>query len=125
MAACGDCHTSMVKGQPVPGMDFAGGFPLIGPWGNVASANLTPDPSGIQYYDESLFLQVMRTGFVKARKLNSIMPVAEYRNLTDDDLKAIFAYLRTLKPVKHRVDNTEVPSACKLCKQKHGAGQQN
>ena len=33
------------------------------------------------------------------------MPFKVYKNLTDDDLKAMFAYLRTLKPVKHRVDN--------------------
>jgi hypothetical protein len=44
-----------------------------------------------------------------------------YKNLTDDDLKAIFAFLRTTKPVKHRVDNSEAPTECKLCKQKHGS----
>ena len=48
----------------------------------------------------------MRTGYVKARKLNSIMPFGEFGGLTDDDLKAMFAYVRTLKPVKHRVDNS-------------------
>ena len=53
------------------------------------------------------------------------MPFAEYGNLTDDDLKAIFAYLRTLKPVRHRVDNSLPPTYCKLCRQKHGAGDQN
>ena len=88
-------------------MDFAGGFPFTGPWGTVASANITPDSSGIPYYDESLFLNVMRTGQVGARELSPIMPVMVYKNLTDDDLKAIFAFLRTTKPVKHRVDNSE------------------
>ena len=44
------------------------------------------------------FHQVMRTGYVKARKLSSIMPFGEFANLTDDDLKAIFAYLRTCRP---------------------------
>jgi hypothetical protein len=92
------------------------------PWGNVASANITPDPSGISYYDEALFLEVMRTGQVKARKLSPIVPVMIYKNPSDDDLKAIFAFLRTVKPVKHRIDNTEPPIECKLCKQKHGAG---
>ena len=42
-----------------------------------------------------------------------------------DDLKAIFAYLRTVKPVEHRVDNTEKPTFCKVCKQKHGLGERN
>jgi hypothetical protein len=50
------------------------------------------------------------------------MPVTVYTNLTDGDLKAMFAYLRTLKPVKHHVDNSEAATECKLCRQKHGAG---
>ena len=53
------------------------------------------------------------------------MPFGFYRNMTDDDLKAMFAYLRTLKPVKHRVDNSLAPTYCKLCRQRHGAGDQN
>lgn len=53
------------------------------------------------------------------------MPFGEFINLTDDDLKAIFAYLRTLPPVKHRVDNSLPPTYCKLCCKKHGAGDQN
>jgi hypothetical protein len=53
------------------------------------------------------------------------MPVSVYQNLTDDDLKAMFAYLRTLKPVKHRVDPSQPATTCKLCKQKHGAGTEN
>jgi len=125
LAGCVDCHTPQVKGQSVPGMEFAGGFPFPGPWGDVTTANITPDASGISYYDEALFLAVMRTGQVKARKLNSVMPISFYRNLSDDDLKAMFAYLRTLRPVKHRVDNTQPPTECKLCKQKHGGGAEN
>ncbi|HTR66973.1 MAG TPA: c-type cytochrome [Terriglobales bacterium] len=123
--ACEECHTAQHQGTPVKGLRFAGGFPLNGPFGHVAAANITPDASGIGYYDEALFIQVMRTGYVKARPLNSIMPFREFKNFTDDDLKAIFAYLRTLKPVKHRVDNSLPPTYCKLCQFKHGAGDQN
>jgi Cytochrome c len=125
MAGCVDCHTPMDHGQPIPGADFAGGQVFQGGWGNAASANITPDPSGIAYYDESLFVQVIRTGYVKARKLNALMPVDQYKGMTDGDLKAIFAYLRTVKPVRHRVDNTEPPTYCKFCRAKHGAGEQN
>jgi mono/diheme cytochrome c family protein len=125
MAGCSDCHTPQEKGQELPGMTFAGGFSFPGPWGTVVSANITPDPSGISYYDESLFLEVMHTGSVKARPLSPVMPIGVYKNLTDDDLKAMFAYLRTLKPVQHRVDNSEPPTLCKLCRQKHGAGDRN
>jgi hypothetical protein len=67
----------------------------------------------------------MRTGYVKARELNQIMPWWHFRNLTDDDLKAMFAYLRILKPVKHRVDNSEPPTSCPLDGSVHGAGNQN
>lgn len=111
--------------QPLPGLDLSGGQIMEGPWGRVASANLTQDPSGIPYYDEALFLQTIRSGYVKARPLSQIMPWSYYRNLTDDDLKAIFAYLKTIKPVKHVVDNQDPPTLCKICKATHGGGDKN
>jgi mono/diheme cytochrome c family protein len=125
LAHCADCHTPQRQGQPIAGLEYAGGFILQGPWGRVASANITPDPSGISYYDDMLFLQVMRTGYVGARRLNQIMPWSEFRGMTDQDVAAIFAYLRTLKPIKHRVDNTEPPTPCKVCGAVHGAGDRN
>jgi hypothetical protein len=115
---CG-CH------RVVENLDFGGGLVLKGPWGEATSANITPDPSGIGYYDEAKFIHAMRTGYVGARKLNSIMPFGQFQNLTDDDLKAIFTYLRTVTPAKHRVDNTLPATYCKVCKGKHGAGDQN
>lgn len=125
ISGCSDCHTPQKQGQPNAALAFAGGFELKGPFGTVTSANITPDPSGISYYDENMFIQAMRTGKVKARTLNPIMPWIMLRNMTDDDLKAMFAYLRTLPPVRHRVDNTLTPTACKACQGKHGAGDQN
>jgi mono/diheme cytochrome c family protein len=126
IANCGFCHTPMnEQGQPMANLAFAGGMLLKGPWGEVTSANITPDPSGISYYDVDLFLRIIRTGHVGARKLNSIMPWGYFRRMTDEDLKAIFAYLRTLPPVKHRVDNTEPATACKLCGGRHGYGERN
>jgi|SRR5579863_8932347 len=125
ISGCSDCHTPQQRGEPLPGMAFAGGFELKGPFGTVTSANITPDPTGISYYNENIFVQAMRTGKVGARTLNPIMPWIMLRNMTDDDLKAMFAYLRTLKPVHHRVDNSLPPTACKICRGKHGAGEQN
>jgi mono/diheme cytochrome c family protein len=130
---CAACHTPTdEQGTPIPGMDFAGGVVLTGPWGpdpnkliSVASLNLTPCASGIGYFDEKMFIDVIRTGTVRARPLSLIMPWSIFRNAKDDDLKAIFAYLRTLKPVQHRVDNTEVARYCKVCKQTHGFGDRN
>ena len=126
IAACADCHTPQdAHGQPQPGMDFSGGFVLDGPWGRVASANITPDASGISYYDEATFRTAIRTGFVGARKLNQVMPWHVYRGMTDEDIAAVFAYVRNLKPVRHHVDNTEPPTYCRLCRQMHGSGNQN
>ena len=125
LAGCMDCHTAAIRGKPLAGMEGAGGFGFPGPWGFVASANITQDPSGIPYYDEALFIDVIRTGSVKARTLSPVMPVMAYKNLSDDDLKAMFAYLKTVKPVKHTVDNSEAPTYCKLCRSKHGGGDQN
>src|SRR5215831_11333831 len=100
IAGCKDCHTPQDgHGQPLPGMGFAGGFILDGPWGRVAGANITPDASGISYYDQAMFTQAIRTGFVKARKLNQIMAWHTYRGMTDEDIVAMFAYLKTLEPV--------------------------
>jgi mono/diheme cytochrome c family protein len=124
-AGCRDCHTPQKMGQPLPGLDLAGGFELKGPWGTVSSANITPDSSGISYYDEKLYMDVMRTGYVKARELKPIMIWWDYRGMTDEDLKAIFAYLKTVPPIKHRVDNTEPPTPCKVCGGVHGAGDRN
>ncbi len=123
MGQCSECHTPRNRMlQPIPGMEMGGGTPI---GKEVVSANLTPDASGIPYYDEPLFLGVIRTGYVGARKLKPVMPWWLHRNMTDDDLKSLFAYLRTLKPVKHRVDNTEPPTQCKLCGKKHGFGDHN
>ena len=130
---CDSCHTPTDElGNPLPNMYLAGGALLDGAWGpdpkkiiHVASLNLTPDPSGISYFDEKMFIKVIRTGMVEARPLASIMPWAYFRNLSNDDLGAIFAYLRTVKPVRHRIDNTENAKLCKLCKAKHGYGERN
>ena len=126
ISGCADCHTPQdAHGQPMTGLEFAGGFVLDGPWGRIASANLTPDPSGIPYYDEPLFIQAMRTGYVKARKLNQIMPWHAHRGMTDEDLAGIFAFMKTFRPVRHHVDNSLPPTPCKICRQTHGGGDQN
>ena len=120
LASCASCHTPTKQGQPMTELAFGGGVSFKGPWGDVNSANITPDASGISYYDEALFIKTLRSGEVGARKLKSIMPWGYFRNMTDEDLKAIFAYLKTLPPVKHRVDNTEPPAECHVCGRRHG-----
>lgn len=126
IGACRDCHTPMdAQGQVIPGMEFGGGFPLVSPIGSAASANITQDPSGIPYYTEDLFLEMMRTGVVRSRKLHDLMPTKMYGQQTDEDLKAIFAYVRTIPAVAHRVDNTQSPTLCPRCGLTHGGGNTN
>jgi mono/diheme cytochrome c family protein len=126
MSSCFDCHTPRNdRGQTGPGLAFAGGFMVTSPNGSVASANITPDPTGIPYYDEELFLEMMRTGQVKARKVHDQMPWTFYGTQTDEDLKAMFAYLKTLAPAKHTVDNSLPPTACLRCGLRHGGGERN
>ena len=79
----------------------------IGPWGTSFAANITPDETGIGSWSEEQFLRSMKEGQWRGlegtRKLLPPMPWTQYRNLSDDDLKSIFAYLKTLKPVKNVV----------------------
>jgi mono/diheme cytochrome c family protein len=123
IADCVGCHTAW-EAPLNPGF-FGGGNFVERANEKAVSSNLTPDASGISYYDDALFIQVIRTGQVKARKINSIMPWTVFRRLNDDDLKGIFAYLRARRPVRHTVDNTEAPSECAMCGQKHGFGDRN
>lgn len=126
LGACRDCHTPVdAQNQPIAALEFSGGFVLTGPYGQVASRNLTPSPSGIPYYDADLFIEAMRTGRVKARTIHDAMPWLVYGRQTDEDLRAIFAFLQTVKPVTHRVDNTLSPTRCPVCGGTHGGGDQN
>ncbi|WP_242133478.1 c-type cytochrome [Aestuariivivens marinum] len=78
-----------------------------GPWGTSFAANLTPDDTGIGSWTEAQFMTAIRKGLYKglegSRPLLPPMPWEQYRNLNDDDLKAIFAYLKSLPPVENLV----------------------
>lgn len=126
MGNCSACHTPVdEKMQPLPNMYLAGGRTFRTPWGVISSANITPDASGISYYTKKKFIEVIRTNHVGARKLNPLMPASYFRNMTDEDLGNIFAFLRSVPPVRHRVDNTESTAYCKVCRHRHGFGNKN
>jgi len=84
----------------------------VGPWGISYSANLTPDSTGTGSWTESQFIKAIREGKYKGldntRPLLPPMPWQEYRKASDDDLKAIFAYLRTIKPIKNVVPTATI-----------------
>ena len=78
----------------------------VGPWGTSYTSNLTPDAeTGTGVWNEELFIKILRTGkFMAAgRDILPPMPWQEYTKLKDEDMKAIFAYLKSLKPIKNQV----------------------
>lgn len=86
----------------------------VGPWGTSYAANLTPDPTGLGGWTEAQFAKAMREGWLKGtegtRKLLPPMPWQGYQHLTDDELKAIFAYLQSVPAVENAV-SAPVPPA--------------
>jgi mono/diheme cytochrome c family protein len=85
-----------------------------GPWGVSFTANLTPDPeTGLGKWTLATFTQTIRTGrhMGRGRKVLPPMPIPMYRNFTDEDLAAIFSYLRSIPPIKNRVPEPLPPAA--------------
>jgi Cytochrome c len=124
LSSCLDCHTPRKRGQLDSSMKFAGGQ-VFDASGQIASPNITPDATGIGGYTEEKFVKALRTGYVGKRQLKTVMPWQGYSGQTDEDLKAMYAYLRTVPAIAHRVDNALPPTACKKCGLKHGAGDTN
>jgi mono/diheme cytochrome c family protein len=84
-----------------------------GPWGVSYAFNLTPEQNtGIGIWTEEMFVQTIRTGrhMGVSRPVNPPMPWPAYRNATDEDLKAVYAYLRTIKPIVNRVPEYVPPA---------------
>ncbi len=113
-ALCSDCHTPIDdRGTPLPGMDFAGGMEFVETGYTVRSANITPDAdTGIGSWTEQQFIDKFK-GFEtpsdatlseSERRQNTVMPLTAYAGMTREDLSAIYAYIRTLKPVTNRVN---------------------
>ena len=86
----------------------------VGPWGISYAGNLTSDATGIGNWQESNFINAIRHGKFKgienARTLLPPMPWQGYRFMTDDELKAVFAYLKSTKPVKSLFPAAEPPA---------------
>lgn len=84
-----------------------------GPWGVSFASNLTPDETGLGNWSLDNFKTAIRKGKYKglenARDLLPPMPWPNFRNMNDDDLEAIFSYLKSLKPVKNLVPNAIPP----------------
>jgi mono/diheme cytochrome c family protein len=95
----------------------------VGPWGISFPVNLTPDSAtGTGAWTEELFIKILRTGkFMGAEAGRPIMPPMPWEQigkLTDEDLKSIFAYLRTLKPIRNAVPDYVPPNEIPVGKKK-------
>jgi cytochrome c553 len=137
ITGCHDCHSPKIEGmtpdltRSLSGRPSTTALPSAtkgevhasldltawqGPWGFSVASNLTPDAAtGLgTKYTEASFITTMRTG----KKPNGTpilppMPSEVYQNMTDDDLKAIFAYLKTVKPIRNAVYAGLTPPAQK------------
>jgi hypothetical protein len=79
---------------------------FAGPWGVSFTANLTPDrETGLGNWTAEMFIAMLRTGRHegKGRPVLPPMPVMVYSQLTEEDMRAVFAYLQSLPPVRNRV----------------------
>jgi len=113
VALCADCHTPRGGLQQAPDKDRLYAGDATPPSGFPANpANLTPDQeTGIGRWSEADFLRTLRTGVnPKGDSLHAFMPWREYRRMTDDDLRAIYRYLRTLPPMRNEVPRRPRPS---------------
>ncbi len=133
LGGCNDCHTPKLQngapdisralsGQPQNSAlppEVVGGISTNmmltawrGPWGVSLSRNITPDKeTGIGGWTLADFKKTLRTGVnPKGEVLLPPMPIAEFQNLPDKDLDAIYAYLRTVKPVRNAVGRTIPPN---------------
>lgn len=140
IGACHDCHSPKIMTPLGPEPDperLLSGHPMdekipptniqedwilfsanltafVGPWGVSYAANLTPDDTGIGNWSFDQFKTAIRKGKYKglegSRDLLPPMPWQMYRNFTDDDLKAVFAYLKSLKPINNLVPAPIAPN---------------
>lgn len=111
LAACIECHTPVKNGQIIPEKAFSGGREMTLPAGVLHTPNITPDlKNGIGAWSETMFVDRFKSyshpenlPAVGKDQFNTIMPWSMYAGMTESDLKAIFAYLRTVKPSDNKV----------------------
>lgn len=148
IGGCHDCHSPKVMTARGPALDstrLLSGHPAnqplgnivpttewvlfnpsatayVGPWGVTYSANLTPDDTGIGNWKYEQFETAIRKGKYKgleqSRPLLPPMPWQMYSQMTDDDLKSIFAYLKSLPPVSNVVPPAQSPDQLQLLSKK-------
>lgn len=103
---CVACHTAPESQHP-----FAGGYAITTPFGEIYTSNITPDnDTGIGRWTERDFFKAVRHGKgIDGENLYPAMPYNAYVKISDQDMHDLWQYLRTVKPVKNQVPDTELP----------------
>lgn len=119
-AGCVDCHSKTDKGSIIEGTEFGGGMEFKQPAGIVRSPNITFDKAtGLGNWTKESFVNRFKAygqpGHVSAKlnhgELNTPMPWTMYAGMKENDLSAIYAYLKSLKPISNRVERFEINAA--------------
>jgi mono/diheme cytochrome c family protein len=112
IAGCLDCHTPFdEQGQPDTTKLGAGGYPFdLGPLGIVYTKNLTPDKTtGLGDWTDEEIKTAFTTGVSKdGLHLFPIMPYRFFNHMSDEDVDAVVAYLKTLEPVNNSVERRQI-----------------
>ena len=109
---CAECHTPRnEKDQPLEGMEFAGGWEMHAPTFKVTTANITPHPSNWmgkatkeEFIGRFRSFATLAAASAEAKDgKNTLMPWISYSGMSDEDLGAIYDYLKTVKPIENPV----------------------
>ncbi len=111
-AACVECHTKDNKGQIISGLEFSGGREFLMPAGVIRSSNITPHEDGLKNWTAEQFVKRFKlyqdSAFVSPvlgkKDFNTLMPWMMYSKMEEKDLRAIYTYLKSLKPIANKVE---------------------
>jgi len=108
LAVAGDCVSCHTRPN---GMPFSGGRALNTPFGVIYSANITPDAgTGIGTWSETQFGRALREGIgADGKRLYPAFPYTSYTKVTDSDVSALYAYIRSLRPVRYTPPQNVMP----------------
>jgi len=109
IVACGNCHTPQTPQGPAPGKEFSGGTRFQIEAGVAMAANITPDAeTGIGKWSDQEIIAAIREGKrPDGTIIGPPMPIPLYRNMSDEDVKSIVAYVRKVPAVSNKVAKSE------------------
>jgi mono/diheme cytochrome c family protein len=109
IVACGNCHTpKTADAKPIAEQELAGGFVIEVPVFRAVAPNITPDKeTGIGNWTDDQIVDAIRNGKrPDGTIIGPPMPIAFYREMSDTDVRAIVAYLRSVKPIRNKVEKS-------------------